>query len=71
MRASLLKDLSESADAITRARMEFLLVDLATTKREPTDTERTFLEDNVPLMQAVAEEITRAPQEAPASSTDA
>lgn len=71
MRASVIKGLDESADAIVRARMEFLLFELATTKRTPTDSERAFLEDNVPLMQEVAEEITRAPQEAePSPSND-
>lgn len=71
MRTSILNGIHDSADAVVRARMEFLLFELATTKRQPTETERTFLEDNVELMQTVAEELTRAPQEAEPSSSDA
>jgi hypothetical protein len=72
MRISMLKSAVDTADAITLARMELLLIELASTKREPTDSERTFLEDNVPLMREVAEEIARhATQEAEPSAGDA
>ena len=70
MRASTLAALEQGADILLRARMTALLVELATTKRQPTADERTFLEDNVPLMQSVAQEITRASEEAPARDAD-
>lgn len=71
MRASTIAALEQGADILLRARMSTLLVELAMTKRQPTADERTFLEDNVPLMQSVAQEITRhAPEEAAPSDAD-
>jgi hypothetical protein len=63
MRASVIKSAVEGADAIVTARMELLLIELATTKREPTATERVFLEENVDLMREIAEEIAAYAQE--------
>lgn len=63
MRLSALKSAIEGADAIVVSRMELLLIELATTKRQPTASERTFLEDNVDLMREIAEEIAKYAEE--------
>ena len=71
MRTTMVSELIQNTDAIVLARMELLLIELASTKRAPTDSERTFLEENVPLMRQVAEDITNAAQETPPRVADA
>ena len=71
MRTTMVSELIQNTDAIVLARMELLLIELASTQRAPTDSERTFLEENVPLMRQVAEDITNAAQETPPRVADA